>query len=153
MLPPFDIDYAEGLKVGYKWFDAEKKQPLFPFGHGLSYTTFRYSGLTASSTSVQVTVTNTGTRAGTAVPQLYLGLPSAGVDVPQPPRQLKGYAKVALAPGQSRRVTFPLTSRSLAYWNQGAQAWKVAAGCYKAMVGGSERDIEQTGSFGTCPEK
>ncbi|MBD2896808.1 Thermostable beta-glucosidase B [Actinomadura sp. RB99] len=147
------VTFSEGVMVGYRHYDAKGLTPAFPFGHGLSYTTFRYSGLAASSTSVQVTVTNTGTRAGTAVPQLYLGLPSAGVDVPQPPRQLKGYAKVALAPGQSKRVTFPLTSRSLAYWNQGAKAWKVAGGCYKAMVGGSERDIQQTGSFGTCAAK
>jgi beta-glucosidase len=147
------VTFSEGVMVGYRHYDAKGLTPAFPFGHGLSYTTFRYSGLTASSTSVQVTVANTGTRAGTAVPQLYLGLPSAGVDVPQPPRQLKGYAKVALAPGQSKRVTFPLTSRSLAYWNQGAKAWKVAGGCYKVMVGGSERDIAQTGSFGTCAAK
>ncbi|MDL4819929.1 glycoside hydrolase family 3 C-terminal domain-containing protein [Actinomadura opuntiae] len=145
--------FSEGVMVGYRHYDAKRIAPAFPFGHGLSYTAFRYSGLTASSTSVQVTVTNTGPRAGTAVPQLYLGMPSPGVDVPQPPRQLKGYAKVALAPGESRRVTFPLTARSMAYWNQGAKAWKVASGCYQVMVGGSERDIAQKGSFGTCPAK
>jgi beta-glucosidase len=142
--------FSEGVMVGYRHYDHKGLTPAFPFGYGLSYTTFRYGGLTASSTSVQVTVTNTGKRTGTAVPQLYLGLPSPGVDAAQPPRQLKGYAKITLAPGQSRRLTFPLTRRSLAYWNQGAKAWKVAPGCYKAMVGGSEREIEQTGRFGTC---
>ncbi|MFD0686928.1 beta-glucosidase family protein [Actinomadura fibrosa] len=142
--------FSEGVMVGYRHYDAKGIAPRFPFGHGLSYTTFAYSGLTVGSGSAQVTVTNTGTRPGVAVPQLYVGMPSPGSGIPQPPKQLKGYAKLTLAPGQSSRVTFPLTTRSLAYWNTAAGAWKVADGCYKIMVGGSSRAIAQTGTLGTC---
>ncbi|MGP4025225.1 beta-glucosidase family protein [Actinomadura sp. 3N407] len=144
------VTFSEGVMVGYRHYDAKGIAPRFPFGHGLSYTTFRYSGLTASTESVQVTVTNTGQRTGVAVPQLYIGMPSPGVDVPQPPKQLKGYTKVTLAPGESTKVTFPLSSRSFAYWNVGAKAWKVADGCYRVMVGSSSREIAQTGSLGAC---
>ncbi|MEO3823509.1 glycoside hydrolase family 3 C-terminal domain-containing protein [Actinomadura sp. B10D3] len=142
--------FSEGVFVGYRHYDAKGIAPRFPFGHGLSYTTFAYSGLTASTKDVQVTVTNTGQRTGVAVPQLYIGMPSPGVDVLQPPKQLKGYAKVTLAPGESTKVTFPLSSRSFAYWNEGAKAWKVAGGCYKIMVGSSSRRIERTGTLGAC---
>ncbi|MCP9954863.1 beta-glucosidase family protein [Actinomadura madurae] len=142
--------FSEGVLVGYRHYDAKGIAPRYPFGHGLSYTTFAYSGLTASTKAVQVTVTNTGQRTGVAVPQLYIGMPSPGVDVPQPPKQLKGYAKVTLAPGESTKVTFPLSPRSFAYWNEGAKAWKVAGGCYKIMVGSSSRRIERTGMLGAC---
>jgi beta-glucosidase len=136
--------------VGYRHYDAKGIKPRFPFGYGLSYTTFAYSGLKASTKAVQVTVTNTGDRTGVAVPQLYIGMPAAGVDVPQPPKQLKGYTKVTLAPGQSTTVTFPLSARSFSYWNEEAKAWKVADGCYKVMVGASSRQIAQTGTLGAC---
>ncbi|WP_149257388.1 beta-glucosidase [Actinomadura sp. K4S16] len=142
--------FSEGVMVGYRHYDAKGIAPRFPFGHGLSYTTFAYGGLSVTSKAVRVTVTNTGRRAGVAVPQLYIGMPSPGVEVPQPPKQLKGYAKVALGPGQSAKVTFPLSPRSLAYWNQAAKAWKVAPGCYKIMVGDSSRRIARTGTLGTC---
>ncbi|MEW2358024.1 glycoside hydrolase family 3 C-terminal domain-containing protein [Spirillospora sp. NPDC029432] len=141
------VTFSEGVLVGYRHYDAKGLTPRFPFGHGLSYTTFRYSDLEVSPGSVRVRVTNTGTRPGTAVPQLYLGLPSPGRDVPQPPRQLRGYQKVTLAPGASARVTFPLTARSLAYWNEEGGAWNVAPGCYKVTVGGSSRDAALQGSF------
>ncbi len=144
------VTFSEGVMVGYRHYDAKGIKPQFPFGHGLSYTTFSYSGLKASTKSVQVTVTNTGDRTGIAVPQLYIGMPSPGVDVPQPPKQLKGYGKVTLAPGQSTTVTFPLSARSFAYWNEEAKAWKVADGCYRVMVGSSSRQIAQTGTLGTC---
>lgn len=142
--------FSEGVFVGYRHYDAKGIAPRFPFGHGLSYTTFAYNGLTASTKAVQVTVTNTGQRTGVAVPQLYIGMPSPGVDVLQPPKQLKGYTKVTLAPGESTKVTFPLSPRSFAYWNEGAKAWKVADGCYKVMVGSSSRQIAQTGTLGAC---
>jgi beta-glucosidase len=141
------VTFSEGVMVGYRHYDANDFEPRFPFGHGLSYTTFRYGDLVVRPDSVQATVTNTGARAGVAVPQLYLGLPSPGEDVPQPPRQLKGYQKLRLAPGESTRVTFPLSSRSLAYWDEGGGAWKVAPGCYKVTVGGSSRDGALRGSF------
>lgn len=142
--------FSEGVMVGYRHYDAKGIAPRFPFGHGLSYTTFAYSGLEASTKAVQVTVTNTGRRAGVAVPQLYIGMPSPGVDVPQPPKQLKGYTKVTLAPGESTKVTFPLSARSFAYWNEEAKAWKVADGCYEIMVGASSRRISQRAKLGTC---
>ncbi|MDL4771141.1 MULTISPECIES: beta-glucosidase family protein [Thermomonosporaceae] len=141
------VTFSEGPLVGYRHYDAKGIAPRFPFGHGLSYTRFGYSNLSVRSGSVEVTVTNTGARTGVAVPQLYLGLPSPGAGVPQPPKQLKGHAKVTLAPGRSSRITFPLTARSLAYWDTGADAWKVAPGCYKIMVGGSSREIAKTGTL------
>ncbi|SNS17957.1 beta-glucosidase [Actinomadura meyerae] len=144
------VTFSEGVMVGYRHYDAKGIKPRFPFGYGLSYTTFAYSGLKASTKAVQVTVTNTGDRTGVAVPQLYIGMPAAGVDVPQPPKQLKGYTKVTLAPGQSTTVTFPLSARSFSYWNEEAKAWKVADGCYKVMVGASSRQIAQTGTLGAC---
>ncbi|WP_433468497.1 beta-glucosidase family protein [Spirillospora sp. CA-128828] len=142
--------FSEGVMVGYRHYDANGIAPRFPFGHGLSYTTFAYSGLVATSKAVQVTVTNTGQRTGIAVPQLYIGMPSPGAEVPQPPKQLKGYAKVTLGPGQSAMVTFPLTPRSFSYWNQAAKAWKVADGCYKVMVGASSRQISRSAALGAC---
>ncbi|TDC60500.1 glycosyl hydrolase [Actinomadura sp. GC306] len=145
-----NITFSEGVMVGYRHYDSKGIAPRFPFGHGLSYTTFRYSDLVADTDSAEVTVTNTGSRKGVAVPQLYIGMPSPGVDVPQPPKQLKGYTKVTLAPGESTRVRFPLSARSFSYWNEGAKAWKVADGCYRVMVGSSSRDITETATLGTC---
>ncbi|MFV2176395.1 glycoside hydrolase family 3 C-terminal domain-containing protein [Actinomadura sp. LOL_016] len=142
--------FSEGVMVGYRHYDEKGIAPKYPFGHGLSYTTFRYSGLKVSSKQVSVTVTNTGSRAGVAVPQMYLGMPSPGVDVPQPPKQLKGFTKVTLRPGQSTTVAFPLTARDLSYWNVEAKQWKVADGCYTVMVGASSRGVAQRGSFGAC---
>ncbi|MBW8480901.1 beta-glucosidase family protein [Actinomadura parmotrematis] len=139
--------FAEGVFVGYRHYDRAKVAPAFPFGHGLSYTTFGYRGLSVSASRVRVTVTNTGTRTGAAVPQLYLGLPAPDAATPQPPRQLRGYTKVVLAPGQSAVVTFPLTARSLSYWDVRADAWKVAKGCYRAEVGDSSRAIALSGRF------
>src|SRR5438445_11206108 len=103
---------------GYRWYDNQPIDPAYPYGFGLSYTSFRFSGLSIApgtgpepSATVSVTVTNTGARSGSALPELYLSLPSLP-GVPQPPRQLKGFAKVQLAPGQSRRVSMPLNGRS-----------------------------------------
>ncbi|WP_067478243.1 beta-glucosidase family protein [Actinomadura hibisca] len=141
------VAFSEGVFVGYRHYDAKRIKPRFPFGHGLSYTTFRYGGLAVTPTGVQATVTNTGSRTGVAVPQLYLGLPSPGAAVPQPPRQLKGYQKVTLAPGRSARVTFPLDRRALSYWDQAGGGWKVAKGCYRVGVGPSSRDLPLTGAF------
>ncbi|GAA1586633.1 glycoside hydrolase family 3 C-terminal domain-containing protein [Actinomadura kijaniata] len=142
------VTFSEGVMVGYRHYDARRLTPRFPFGHGLSYTTFRYGGLSVRPDRVQVTVTNTGKRPGYAVPQMYLGLPSPRAGIPQPPRQLKGYDKVLLAPGASARVTFPITSRSLAYWDEAARGWRVARGCYAVGVGSSSRDLPLTGRFG-----
>ena len=138
--------YAEGLLVGYRWYDATGQRPLFPFGYGLSYTSFRYGGLQVHAAGgrqvVSVRVTNTGHRAGAEVTQLYLGAPAAAHE---PPKQLKGYAKVSLRPGETRTVTFRLGRDDLATWSAGR--WVVAPGRYRVLVGGSAGDIRLAGSF------
>jgi len=154
-----DVLYKEGVFVGYRWYDAHGVNPAFPFGAGLSYTTFRFSDLdiepgAATASTVRVKITNTGTRQGFAVPQLYLGLPSPSASVQQPPRQLKGYAKVSLAPGQSQTVTFQLDSRAFSYWDVNTSSWVVAPGCYSVLVGSSSRDLFLQGTLarggGSC---
>jgi beta-glucosidase len=150
-----NVRYKEGVLVGYRWYDANGIEPAFPFGYGLSYTSFRYSGLKVSASSVSVTVSNVGRRSGVDVPQLYLGLPSPGPGVIQPPKQLKGFQRVSLAPGASQRVTFALDARSLSYWNSSDNGWRVAPGCYRVMVGRSSRDVLLRGTLpvggATCP--
>lgn len=138
--------YKEGVFVGYRWFDAHSLTPAFPFGFGLSYTRFAYRDLAVTPTSVSATVTNAGSQPGADVAQLYLALPSLP-GVPQPPEQLKGYEKVTLQPGQSARVSFPLNSRSLSYWD--GSGWHVAPGCAGVMVGDSSRNLPLHAA--TCP--
>ena len=137
--------YTEGLKVGYRWFDSQGIEPLFPFGFGLSYTTFSLTGLHvkpaaggATGARATFTVKNTGSRSGSEVAQLYVGMPN---ETGEPPRQLKGYSRVFLSPGQSRTVTLSLGKRDLSYWGTGG--WTVARGCYRIMLGSSSRDIAQ----------
>jgi beta-glucosidase len=137
-LPPFDITYPDGLKVGYKWFDAEHKTPLFPFGHGLSYTTFAYSDLTVTGKTVTFTVRNTGVRAGAEVAQVYAALPaSAG----EPPRRLVGWARVELAPGESRTVSVEIEPRFLSVFDVRTHAWQLTPGSYTFFVGASSRAL------------
>lgn len=144
--------YSEGLLVGYRWYDAKHIEPLFPFGFGLSYTTFAYKDLkispptTDNHVTVEFTVTNTGHRAGAEVAQLYLGLPSLP-NVPEPPRELKGFRRVELAAGQSARVAFSLDARALSYWDVAAHGWKVAPGAYQVSAAASSRDTRLTGTF------
>jgi beta-glucosidase len=137
-----DAEFTEDLEVGYRWYDANKQTPLFPFGFGLSYTTFGFSRLRVvparGQVSVSFTVTNTGSRAGSEVPQVYVDDPAA---LGEPPKQLAAYAKVHLRPGRSARVTLTLTRRSLSYWNTAAGTWRTAAGLYRIDVGDSSRDI------------
>lgn len=141
-------EYSEGVFVGYRWYDEEAIEPLFPFGHGLSYTTFSYSGLEVAddgtTVTVSATVTNTGTRPGSDVAQLYLSKP--GVAAPQPPRWLAGFRKVSLAPGESATMTFTLDARSLSYWDTAAHAWVVDPGCYGIHVGRSSRALALHGA-------
>ncbi|HEX4255659.1 MAG TPA: glycoside hydrolase family 3 C-terminal domain-containing protein, partial [Streptosporangiaceae bacterium] len=142
------VQYSEGLDVGYRWYNAKDIQPLFPFGYGLSYTSYRYSNLrvtpVASGTQdvrVTATVTNTGHRSGTDVAQLYVTDPaSAG----EPPRQLKGFQRVNLAPGQSERVKFTLKPSDLQWFDSSAPGaaatgggWSQSAGLYQVYVGDS----------------
>ncbi|WP_370971538.1 glycoside hydrolase family 3 C-terminal domain-containing protein [Amycolatopsis sp. cg9] len=134
--------YSEGLEVGYRWFDAQGRAPLFPFGYGLSYTTFAFSGLSVRNTgdgaTATFTVRNTGRRAGAEVAQLYLGFPAAAGE---PPRQLKGFSRVSLAPGEARRVTIRLAARDFAVWDTAGHAWQPVRGGFTVSVGGSSRSL------------
>ena len=142
--------YSEGLEIGYRWYDASNVAPLFPFGFGLSYTTFGYSNLTVSTVSpsgqVQIgfDLTNTGNLTGAEVPQLYLGFPAAAGE---PPKLLKGFQKISLSPGQTQHVTFNLNWENLANWDATARGWIVTPGRFQVMVGDSSRDIRLTGAF------
>jgi beta-glucosidase len=147
------VHYSEGLDVGYRWYDSQNITPMFPFGYGLSYTTFAYSHLhvvagTGSSPMVTVTarVTNTGQVAGSDVAQLYLGDPAAAGE---PPRQLKGFQKVTLNPGKSATVTFTLDSHDMSYWKTSANKWVVPNGQFHVYVGDSSAlaNLPLHGSF------
>jgi beta-glucosidase len=134
--------YSEKLLVGYRWYDAKHIVPLFPFGFGLSYTTFGFSHLrvvpTHDGARARFAVINTGTRPGAEVAQLYVADPAGAHE---PPKQLEGYIKVALQPGERTTVTLRLHRRSFAYWNPSVHAWRVAAGCYRIRVGDSSRHL------------
>ncbi len=137
------VRYGEGLFVGYRWYDARNAAVRFPFGHGLSYTTFAYSDLSvesdASGLDVRVTVTNTGVRDGREVVQVYTGL--GGSAVQRAPRELKGFASLELAAGESREVSITLRREDLAYWDIRVDRWVVEGGAYAVEVGASSRDI------------
>ena len=132
--PPFDVRYKEGLKVGYKWFEAEHKEPLFPFGYGLSYTTFAYSALKAdgAARTVSFSVKNTGKRAGTEVAQVYVELPSAAGE---PFERLVAWERVPLKAGESKTVALPLDPLYLSIFNSEKDDWELLAGDYEAFVG------------------
>ncbi len=147
--PPFDVTYNEGLKVGYKWYDAEKKPVLFPFGFGLSYTTFAYSGLKITpgdETTVSFTVKNTGKRAGSEIAQVYASLPeSAG----EPPNRLIGWVRLELAPGESKLTTVAVNRDRLMTFDEASDSWKLTPGQYVIRAGESSRNLplQQTISF------
>jgi len=147
-LPDFDINYTEGLKVGYKWFDAEDKEPLFPFGYGLSYTTFAYSNLKAGMDSVSVTVRNAGKREGAEIVQVYVGLPPAAHE---PPKRLVAWDKVRLAPGEQKTVTLALEPKFLSIFNEQKDGWELLAGEYRFFVGGSSRNTPLTALVKKAP--
>jgi beta-glucosidase len=143
----FDLEYDEGLKVGYKWYEAEKKQPLFPFGFGLSYTTYGYSNLKITpgqSPALSFTVKNTGARAGAEIAQVYATLPEAAGE---PFKRLVAWDRVQLAPGVSKTVTLTLNPHYLSIFNVEKDAWELVAGEYKLQVGGSSRSTPLTGSW------
>ena len=131
--------YKEGLLVGYRFYDAKAKQPAYPFGFGRSYTRFRYSRLRLrrhdSSVRVALTVRNAGRRAGWAVPEVYVAMPAAAGE---PPRQLRGFAKLRLDRGEARRVHLTLGARSFSHWDGG---WKITPGCYTVLAGPSSRAL------------
>jgi beta-glucosidase len=134
----FSVHYDEGLKVGYKWYDAEKKPVLFPFGFGLSYTTYKYSALKATPGNVTFTVKNTGARAGAEIAQVYVALPA---DAGEPPKRLAAFSKLQLNPGESREVTLPINPRELSVYDEATDSWKQVPGRYTFMVGGSSQDL------------
>lgn len=136
------VEYREGLFVGYRHFASHPEQVLFPFGFGLSYTTFGYSDLTVDSTGAEVTVTNLGARFGKEVAQLYVSRKSDAVFRPE--RELKGFVKVALEGGESKRVRFAFDEITFRYFNVKKNAWDVEAGEYKILVGASSADIRET---------
>lgn len=136
-LPPFDVHYDEGVKVGYKWYDAENKSVLFPFGYGLSYTSYRYSGLKVSTdgeVQVSFTVTNTGKRAGEEIAEVYASLPAAAQE---PPKRLVGFTRIALAAGASKTVTVNVNRKYLSIFNVDKDDWQLLPGQYTLLVGGS----------------
>ena len=145
-------EYREGIFVGYRYYDKKKMDVLFPFGFGLSYTTFEYSNLRLSADKIKdtdtltvaVTVKNTGKRAGKAVVQLYVG-DEESTPI-RPVRELKGFSKVALQPGESREVSFVLDKRSFAYWNKQIHDWHVETGVFTVEAGFSSRDLPLRGT-------
>lgn len=143
-------EYSEGLNVGYRWYDAKNLTPLFPFGYGLSYTSFSLHNLVIHPASspdgdvfVDVDVTNTGSRSGTDVAQLYLSHPAKDGE---PPRSLQGFQKVRLDPGQTTAVRFVLAPRAFSHWDTAQHQWLASAGDYTISVGDSSRDLPLSGS-------
>ncbi|KAL1928472.1 hypothetical protein VTP01DRAFT_2828 [Rhizomucor pusillus] len=146
----FDVDYTEGLYVGYRHFDAKNIEPLFPFGYGLSYTNFTYSKLKVKKgkgdklVSATITIKNTGDVDGAEIPQAYITFPeSAG----EPFKNLRGFEKVFLKAGKSTKVTFEFSKTELSIWDESSEEWTVPSGEYTLQIGASSRDIRQTAKF------
>jgi len=147
------VVYSEGVFLGYRHFDQTGRQPLFPFGYGLSYTRFKYGALTIAPeampadgpVTVSFDLTNVGPRAGTEVAQVYVADHHA--PVPRPPKELKGFAKVALAPGESKRVAIALDRRALSFFDVKTKQWRAEPGTFEVLVGASSRQIELRGKL------
>lgn len=141
-----NTEYRESIYVGYRYYDKAGKNVRYPFGYGLSYTNFSYSDLTIESVDgkecVSCTITNTGDRDGAEVVQLYIGAPSGGIH--RPVKELKGFARVELKAGESKKVTFELDDRSFSLWQDG---WKIQKGTYEILVGASSQDIRLQGTM------
>ena len=146
------VHYKEGVFVGYRGYEQRGIKPQFPFGYGLSYTSFDYgdlavqpsSGASAALYEASFTVKNTGARVGSAVPQLYIA--AAKTRVPRPPKELKGFAKISLQPGESRKVVLPLDMRSFAYYDVVSKRWRAEAGTYQVLIGESTEQIALKGT-------
>lgn len=146
-------EYREGLYVGYRYYDTSKVRVMYPFGFGLSYTQFEYSGLEVDDTGVSFTVTNTGKTDGAEVAQLYVGMKDAKVYRPE--KELKGFAKVFLKAGESSKVRISFDDKTFRYWNVRTNRWEIEGGTYRIMVGASCADIrleEQVQIKGTTEE-
>jgi beta-glucosidase len=150
------VRYEEGLLVGYRWFDEKKIEPQFPFGHGLSYTSFEYTGLrlrppldgpgeAGALTVAELEIRNTGSRAGAEVAELYVS--PIKPRLPRPPRELKGFRKLLLEPGEKQTVAIVLRPEALAFYDPAKAAWLAEAGEYSVLVGSSSRDIRARVSF------
>jgi beta-glucosidase len=140
-LPPFPVAYDEGVKVGYKWYDAENKSVLFPFGFGLSYTTYGYSALSVTpgpTVKVTFTVANTGARAGEEIAEVYAALPDSAQE---PPKRLIGWSKVKLEPKEKRTVTVEVDAKYLSIFDEQKDGWTLVPGDYTIMVGGSSQSL------------
>ena len=151
-VPILEETYSEGIYVGYRWFEAQKVTPLFPFGHGLSYTTFDYGTPQVSkavtsdgSVTVSVPVTNSGSIAGAEIVQFYVSAPASSVD--RPVKELKGFGKVFLAPGETKTVSAELSRASLSYFDAAGHQWVAEPGRYEVLVGASSADIRGSVGF------
>ena len=147
------MQYGEGVFVGYRYYDKKKVEPLFPFGYGLSYTQFTYHSLQLSAQSIRaeaglqvhMEIENSGARAGKEIAQLYLC--DVQSSLMRPPKELKAFAKVALQPGERRRVSFSLDREALAFYDDARKSWVVEPGEFEVLVGASSRDIRLSGKF------
>ena len=138
-------EYRESLFVGYRYYDTSKVRVQYPFGFGLSYTEFTYSDLKIEDTGVELVVSNTGDVSGAEVVQMYVGLPNAIVFRPE--KELKGFAKVFLKPGESKKVKIPFDDKTFRYWNVKTGRWEIETGTYNIMIGSSVADIRLTGTI------
>ena len=136
------VQYREGLYVGYRYYQTAGVPVAFPFGYGLSYTSFAYSDLKVTADSVSLTVTNTGARDGAEIVQVYIAKP--GAEIFRPAQELKAFARVSLAAGESRTVTLPLDDKAFRYWNTRTNGWEIEGGRYEVRVGASSADIRLT---------
>lgn len=143
------IVFSEGIFVGYRWYDQNNIEPIYPFGYGLSYTSFTYSNLrvrrSRGGIDVGFDVRNSGAREGADVPQLYVGAPDRP-PVPMAPKVLAGFERVTLQPGQTKHVSLHIDPRQLSYWSTERKGWLVAGGRRPVMIGASSRDIRLRGS-------
>ena len=148
-----EVDYLDGIWVGYRHFDEAGIQPRFPFGYGLSYTTFKYGKAQLSdrqiggddTLTVSIPITNTGKRAGAEVAELYIHEDKPVL--PRPPQELKGFAKVFLQPGETKMATFEIHRRDLSYWDVSTHGWRASPGRFEARIGASSRDIRAKATF------
>ena len=133
------VEYREGLYIGYRYFTTAEKAVRFPFGYGMSYTTFAYSDMAADEQGVSLTVTNTGSVAGTEIVQLYVAKKNS--ELFRPAKELKGFARVTLVPGEKQRITITLDDKAFRFWNVKANRWEIEGGEYELLVGASVEDI------------
>ena len=133
------VEYREGLYIGYRYFTTAEKAVRFPFGYGMSYTTFAYSDMAADEQGVSLTVTNTGSVTGTEIVQLYVAKKNS--ELFRPAKELKGFARVTLAPGEKQRITIMLDDKAFRFWNVKANRWEIEGGEYELLVGASVEDI------------